>query len=112
LQALRSFPTGAGVLGDDDIIRLGAELFRTLFLVQSDIGTDDELRFLEFLQTTFYRVCIAVDEKNAERRGFALCALRSETSLIRLDIVLSQAGHQNTPREPPKPSIKTTCMSR
>ena len=49
------------------------------------------------MQTTLYRVCIAVDEKNAERRGFALCALRSETSLIRLDIVLSQAGHRNTP---------------
>jgi hypothetical protein len=50
------------------------------------------------LQTAFYCVGIAVDEKNAERTGYAgIRTLRTETFLIRLDIVLSQAGHRNTP---------------
>ena len=91
LQRLRSFPVGAGVLGDDHIISLGAELLRTLRQGQNQIGADSESRLLEFFQATVNDVCIAMDKKNAERtapvRGRAF---RAQTPPGRLELVLSQ----------------------
>ena len=91
LQRLRSLSVGAGGLGDDHIISLGAELLRTLRQGQNQIGADSESRLLEFLQATFYYVCIAVHKKNVERaapvRGRAF---RAQTPPGRLELVLSQ----------------------
>jgi len=66
LQCLRPFPIRAGVLRNDDIIRLGSELFCALRQRQNEIGADSELRFFELLQAVFYRVGISVDEQDAE----------------------------------------------
>jgi hypothetical protein len=91
LQSLRSFPTWAGVLGYNNIIRVGTELFFALCQVQNEIATDGELRFLELLQAGVYSVCIAMDEKNTKGTApVRSCALRMETLQIRLDFVLRQ----------------------
>jgi hypothetical protein len=90
LQRLRSFPIGAGVLGDDYIISLGAELLRTLRQGQNQIGADSESRLLELFQATFYYVRIAVDKKNAERTAPVRGTFRAHTPPRRLELVLSQ----------------------
>jgi hypothetical protein len=54
------------VLGNDDIIRLEAELLSALRQSQDDIGANSELRFLELLHAGVHRVRFAVDEKDAE----------------------------------------------
>jgi hypothetical protein len=65
LQCTRSFPAWAWILGDNHIIRVGAELRCALRQVQNYVGVDSELRFFELFQTIVHDVCIAVDEKDA-----------------------------------------------
>src|ERR1700682_3362707 len=105
-QRLRSFPVGAGVLGYDHIISLGAELLHTLRQGQNQIGADSESRLLELFHAALYCVCIAMDKKDAE--GTAPVRGRSfwaETPLSRLEFVLSQVRHESPHLKRPKPSI-------
>lgn len=91
LQSLRSFPTRTGVFGNHYIVRLGVKPFRTLCQVQDKIGADGELRFIELLQAAVYRVCITVNEKDAEGgASVGRRALRAHTPLIRLGLALRQ----------------------
>jgi len=91
LQSLGPFPIRAGVLRNDDIIRLGSELFCALCQRQNAIGANSELRFFELLQAVFYRVGISVDEKDAQGPASVGCrAIRTATPLIRLYFVLSK----------------------
>ena len=88
---MRSLPIRAGILGNNYIIRLEAKLFCALRYGQDGIGADRELRFLELLQTAFYRVCIAVGEKDAKGpASVGSRAFRTATPMVRLDFVLSQ----------------------
>jgi hypothetical protein len=92
LQGLRPFPTGAGVLGYNDVIRLRAELLSALRQVQDDIRADDKPGFLELLQAVVYDLSIAVDEQDAERTApVKSCALQTEARRMRPQIVLSAA---------------------
>ncbi len=80
----------AGVLGNDDIIRLEAELPSALRQSQDDVRTDSELRFLELLHAGIHRVCIAVDEKDAEGpASVGSRAVRTDIPAIRLDFGLT-----------------------
>ncbi|HEY1469822.1 MAG TPA: hypothetical protein VGF61_12320 [Candidatus Acidoferrum sp.] len=82
---MRSPAAGAGILDDDDIVAVGSKLFRALYQVQNKIVADRELPFLELLQTVIYRVCITVNEKDAESAAsVGGRALQTNTSLIRL----------------------------
>ena len=84
LQCLRSLEARAGVLDDNDIVGLGAELCRALCQVQNQIGSHSELPLFELLQAAVYRVCVTVNEKNAHRApSVGSCALRAKTSLNR-----------------------------
>src|SRR5690242_10145125 len=64
LQYLRSLAVRTGVLNDEGVIGPGSELFRALYQVQNTIGTDRELRFLEFLHASIDRVCVTMYEKD------------------------------------------------
>jgi hypothetical protein len=82
LHCLRPLPARGGVLCNDYIIRLVAELLRTLGQSQDQIGADYELRSLELLDAVVYDICIAVNEKDTERAPpVSDSALRTETPL-------------------------------
>jgi hypothetical protein len=90
-QGLRSLPTRAGVLGNDDIVRLGSELFGALCEAQNEIGSDFELALLEFLQATVNRIRIPVYEKHAKRTAsMRTSSFRTQTPPGSLEFVLSQ----------------------
>jgi hypothetical protein len=71
LQYLRSIALRTEVLNDDDVIRLGSELFFALCQVQNTIGGDCELRFLELLHTGIDRIPVAMYKKGAKRAASA-----------------------------------------
>ena len=79
------------VLNDDDVIRLGSELFLALCQVEDTIGADRELRFLELVHTGINRIPVAMYEKGAKRAASAgRCALRAHTYMIRGRSALSE----------------------
>ena len=89
---MRSLPTRAGVLGNDDIIRLEAELLRTLRQGQNNIGADAELRFLELLQAGVHRICFAVNEKDVEGpASMGRRAVRTDFPPVRLDFGVTES---------------------
>ena len=91
LQHLRSVAVRTEVLNDDDVIRLGSKLFRTLCQVQNTIGADRELRFLELLHTGIDRFCVAMYEKGAKRAdSMGRRPLRAHTYMIRGGFAVSQ----------------------
>src|SRR5277367_3601978 len=101
LQRLRAFQTRARIFGNDHIIGLGMKLFAALRQVQNEVGVHGELGFFEFFETAVYDLCIAMDEKNAKRMAFVRHpALRAGTRQIRSQIVLGQARHGSTLRQP------------
>jgi len=67
LKHPRSLAVRTSVLNDDDVIRLGPQLFPALCQVQNTIGADRELRFLELLHTGINRIRVAMYEKDAKR---------------------------------------------
>lgn len=82
LQCPRALEARAGVLDDNDIVGLPAELRCALRQVQNQIGLDGELPFFEFLHATVNRACFTVNEKNAHRApSVGSCAARGRTPL-------------------------------
>jgi hypothetical protein len=77
------------VFGYDDVIRLGAELFRTLRYGQNHIGADSESGFLKLFHARVHYVCVAVDEKSTEgAASVGSRAIHKEVFLMRWDSAL------------------------
>ena len=95
LQHLRSVAMRIDVLNDDDVIRLGSELFRALCQIQNTIGAERELRFLELLHTGLNRVRVAMYEKGAKwAASVRRRALRAHTYMIRVGFAPSQTRRE------------------
>jgi hypothetical protein len=67
LKCLCLFRARAWALGHNNIIRVGAELLRTLRQGQNGVGRDNKLRFFELLLALAYHLRLAMDEKDADR---------------------------------------------